>query len=229
MPKGFLPNADNALLGWSSAFSEKINASPAAYSLSIAQAANYAELHAAFATAMAGCAPAIRCKSNVATKNAARALLRTNASQLSSIIKGQPTVTDAQRIALGLNVRAMPTPSPQPAGGPGMQVISVPGWTVRLRLYDMDVVTRTKPAGVIGASLFTYVGDEAPTDVSEWTFALNTGMSVVSVNFSSTLSPGTKVWLTARWFNGRKQPGPLASPRATNLHGGAVTLKSLAA
>jgi hypothetical protein len=32
------------------------------------------------------------------------------------------------------------------------------------------------------------------------------------------------VWLTAFWFNGRKQSGPACAPVGTNLPGGSVAL-----
>jgi hypothetical protein len=225
MPKGFLPNADQALLYWSKNFSAQINADYGAYGLSLADATQYAALHASFAAALAASAPQIRSVVSTAAKNEARALLRMRASQLSSIIKGQSNVTDVQRIALGLNVRAKPTKSPRPEAAPGLSVESVRGWTVRIRLYDVATSgTRARPARTSGAALFSFIGDEPPTNASQWRFEQNTGSTLLEVTFPATIAPGTGVWLSAAWFDGRKRSGPMSEPIRTNLQGGGVSL-----
>jgi hypothetical protein len=228
MPKGFLPNADAALLNWSKNFTAQINADYGAYGLSLADATGYAALHASFAAAMVASAPQIRSMVSTAAKNEARALLRTRASRLSSIIKGQPSVTDEQRITLGLNVRAKPTKSPRPDAAPWLSVEWVRGWTVRLRLSDASAGgKRGRPPRTSGAAVFSFVGAEPPTDASQWKFERNTGSTVVEVTFPSTIAAGTTVWLSAAWFNGAKQSGPASRPVRTNLQGGAALPPSL--
>ena len=54
--------------------------------------------------------PSTRTKGQTAAKNAAKILLKVAASDLAKIIEGTSTVTDQQKIDLGLNVRATPTP-----------------------------------------------------------------------------------------------------------------------
>jgi hypothetical protein len=46
----------------------------------------------------------------------------------------------------------------------------------------------------------------------------------VELAFLSGNPPGTRVWLTAFWFNGRKQSGPMCAPVGTNLPGGSVSM-----
>ena len=225
MPSGFLPNSDAALLAWSLQFSTLISATPAAYGLTALQATAYAALHASYATAFAGVDPGIRSKASVAAKNASRAALKYNAKLLSSIVQGQAGVTNAQKIALGLNVRAVPTPTPVPAHPPMLEVISVSGFTAKIRLHDAASGSkRGKPAGVSGASVFSHVGPAAPTDLSAWQFEGNTGRAIVNITFPNTIAPGSTAWFCAFWFNGSKKSGPACAPVSTNLPGGAVSM-----
>ena len=108
----FLPNTDAALLAWSLNFSTLITATPTAYGLVAGQATAYAALHTAYGTALAACDPAIRTRGAVQTKNTARTNLKNSARSLAKIVEGTPTVTNAQKVTLGLNVRSLPSPIP---------------------------------------------------------------------------------------------------------------------
>jgi hypothetical protein len=218
-----LPETDAGLLVWSLGFSNSINSAPEAFGLTPLLASQYAANHELFKTAMAGVEPGVRCKSSVTEKNAARKSLRDNAVMLIRIIQATTSVTAAQKQGLGIRVRRPATPSPVPDGAPGMTVISVRGWTVKVRLYDGATTGhRGKPPRVIGASWFTFIGDEPPADVGLWRFNGNTGRTAIEFTFPSSLPPGARVWMTARWFNGRKQGGPMSQPVGTNLQGGSV-------
>ena len=217
------PRTDDAFLAWSQHFSGLITATPTVYGLSAGQCTAYNAVQANYATALAACDPAIRSKSSTAAKNAAKAALKVAAEQTAFIIYGQPSVTNVQKTALGLNVRHIPTPIPTPSSSPLIEVLSVSGWTVRLRLRDgASGSTRGKPPGTIGGSVFSFVGATAPTDIALWKFEGNLGRTKVDVAFSSTLAAGTKVWFTAFWFNGRKQSGPPSATVSTNLQAGGV-------
>jgi hypothetical protein len=96
---------------------------------------------------------------------------------------------------------------------------------VSLKLHDSTSgAKRGKPPGVSGASVFSFVGAVAPSDMGSWKFEGSTGKTKVDVSFDNSNAPGTKVWLTAFWFNGRKQSGPACAPVATNLQGGSVSM-----
>jgi hypothetical protein len=229
MARRSLPTRDSALLGWSLNFTTLINAAPATYGLTPALAAGYSALHDAYARALAAADPAIRSKFSTATKNEARTRLRANARLLLNLIAGTAAVTDAQKIALGFALRGTASPAPRPAEPPSMAVASVSGFTVKIDLYDHATLIRHKPAGVSGASLFSYVGEAPPSDLTQWKFEGLTGRSTMNITFPSTIAPGTKIWFSARWFNNRKQSGPASSPICTNLHGGTVQSPNIAA
>ena len=225
MASGFLPDKDTTLLAWSLNFLTRITQTPTAFGLTAVLATAYGTVHGNFAVALAACDPGERSRSIVASKNSARSALKTQARLLANLVDGTASVVDAQKIDLGLNVRARPSPIPAPVSAPGVTVRSVVGWTVSLRLYDtVSSAKRGKPLGVSGASVFSFVGATPPADISAWKFNGNTGRTKFDVEFDSTLVPGTRVFVTAFWFNGRKQPGPACSPVTTFLQGGSVSM-----
>jgi hypothetical protein len=225
MALGFLPAGDAALLAWSNNFNSLINATPTAYGLSAGLATAYGTLNTAYATSLAACDPGVRNKATVIAKNQARFNLKENAKLLANLVNGTASVTNAQKATLGLNIRAVPSPIPAPSSAPGLDIGAVSGWTVKVKLHDSaSSAKRGKPPGVSGAAVFSYVGATAPADISSWKFEGNTGRTNVEIVFPSTVAAGAQVWLTAFWFNGRKQSGPACAPVSTNIQGGSVSM-----
>jgi hypothetical protein len=215
------PNTDAGLLAWSLNLSTLITSTPTAYGLVTADATAYAALHASFASALAECDPGVRNKAAVAAKNAAREALKNAARLLAKRIDGTATVTDAQKIELGLTVRSQPSPIPAPSHAPALDVVSVSGRTVKIRLHDAtDASRRGKPAGVAGATVFSFVGEDAPTDPSAWKFEGNTTLTSFDIVFPNSVAPGTKVWTCAFWRNERDASGPACEPVSTNIQFG---------
>jgi hypothetical protein len=212
------------LLAWSLNFSTRITATPTAYGLVAADATAYATLHTSFATALASCDPDERNKIATAAKNTARLALKTSARLLAKRVEGTASVTDAQKLELGLNVRAMPSPIPPPATAPIISITSVMGRTVKIKLKSADSADRGKPEGVHGAAVFTHVGPTAPATADDWEFQANTGRTSFTIVFPDTVANGATVWFNAFWFNPRSESGPSAVPISVNLPGGSASL-----
>ena len=209
----FLPNKDAALLAWGANLYAVANLAPTTYGLTTGQCTAFNTLLTAYQTALAACDPGVRSKAAVLAKNNAKAALKTNARFLAKLVEGTSTVTNAQKATLGLNVRAMPSPIPAPAFAPQVDIVSVIGRTVKVRLHNSETAgKRGKPAGVKGAAVFSYVGATAPTDPTLYQFEGNTTLTVVDVAFPGTVAAGATVWITAMWFNERTQSGPAAAP-----------------
>jgi hypothetical protein len=219
----FLPTRESELLTWSVNFKELITATPTLYGLTAAQATAYADLHAAFATTyQTANDPGTRTPAAIIAKNTAMKDLKTNARQLSKIIQGTPTVTDEQRGLLGLTVPAERSPINPPEEIPVVEVLERFGTIVRLKLHDGSGSRRGKPAGVAGATLFSYVGATPPSDVGAWKFEGNTTRTITEVEFAAGTAPGTVVWFTAFWYNPRGQSGPGCAPVSAIIAGGAM-------
>ena len=157
-------------------------------------------------------------------KNQAKVNLRAMAADLARIIDGTSTVTNTQRIELGLAVRATPTPVPRAGRGPGMDIISVASRSVKIHIHDSASSTkgRGKPAGVAAAWVYSYVGATYPTDPSEWNFEGFTTRSTFEIVFPNTVANGVQVWVCAAWINGKQQAGPPSTPITTNVPGGGM-------
>jgi hypothetical protein len=219
------PTTDTGLLAWSLNLLDLITAQPTDYNLVAADATSYGLVHTAFADALAACDPAQRNKAAVVAKNTARTALKNAATLLGNKVYSGANVSDAQKTELGMPPRATPAPIPAPSSAPVLEVISATGWTVRIRLRDASGARRGRAAGTAGASVFSFVGEEPPTDISAWRFEGSAGrVNKIDIDFANTLAAGTKVWLTAFWFNGRKQSGPACAPISTNLPGGSVSM-----
>lgn len=222
MGKSFFLGTDAELYTGSQAFSTKISATPTAYGLVAAQATAYAALNTAYATAyLAAIDPLTRTKGTVATKKQAKVNLKGSASDLARIINGTPTVTDTQKIDLGIGIRSTPAPIPPPSVRPGVDIVSVVARTVKVHIHDSASSTkRGKPAGVLGASVYAFVGAVYPTDPTGWAFQGTTTKTTFDVVFPDTVANGAQVWICATWFNNRTQTGPISLPITTNVQGG---------
>jgi hypothetical protein len=191
------------------------------FGLTPAQATAYAAVNSAFQAALtAATTPATRTRITIEQKNVARANLKSMAADLAKIIDGTSTVTDAQRIELGLSVRKTPAPIPAPATSPDIDIVATTGRTVKIRLHDSTVIGRGRPEGVEGAAVFSYVGATPPADTADWKFEMNTSKMVEDVIFAPEVPNGALVWLTAFWIGTRMESGPACTPVSTNIPGG---------
>jgi hypothetical protein len=219
----FFPSTDAALLGWATNFSTRLSAAPTTFNVTAAQCTAFATLVTAYSTALAGCEKSVRSKASVVTKNEARDAMKASAKLLANCVYGSATVTDAQKLQLGLNVRATPTPIPAPTAAPKLTIAEQHGWTFKLALRDAEPLSRkAKPTGVQGANVFSFVGPTPPTDIAAWKFEGGTTKNIVDCVVDSSLAPGTLVWFTAFWFNPRMQSGPACPPISAYVQFGAI-------
>jgi len=132
-------------------------------------------------------------------------LVRTLARQLQS----NPTVTNSQRVALGLTVStgtrtATSIPTTRP-----LATLSNPGaYRHTINFVDESTPTRrAKPDGVMGAEIWVKVGDPAPKSPSELTFlGLDTQTPYIA-EFEATDS-GKTAYYQLRWVNRKGEQGP---------------------
>jgi hypothetical protein len=139
------------------------------------------------------------------------------ASDLAKVIGGTPSVTDAQRIELGLSVRAAPAPIARPV----VDVVGVSGRVVSVRVRDGTASGRPrKPVGVAGANVYSFVGTDYPADPAGWRFEGSTTRTRLDVRFPDSVPGGTPVWICATWYNPRARTGPVSLPATTFIQHG---------
>lgn len=222
----FLPSREAELVTFSTNFNTRIVASPTTYGLVAGQATAYTTLHNAFVTAYnLASAPNTRTPVNITAKNTAKALLIDGPGgirALARIVQATPTVTAAQKEDLGLTVRdADPTPIPAPTESPVVDIVATFGNTITVHVHAAKKVKPRggKPVGVTGAAVFWALGENPPADASGYTFAGNTTKNSFDIMLPGTTPSGSRVWITAFWFNAKMESGPAATPVSVNLPG----------
>ena len=219
--KNFYDGTDAEIASGTQVFSAEISANFATYGLTNAQATSYATLSGNYVSKWnIATNPTTRTKVSVGEKNDARTALKIAARDLASIINGIPTVTDPQKVALGLRVRdTHPTPSPVPGESPVLTIENAGGNIIKVKLRGEGLNKRGKPTGVKGAATYYWIGDETPSPNTPWQAFGNTGRTDFNMSFPLSLPQGTKVWVIASWYNGRGQFGPACQPVSTLLLG----------
>lgn len=222
----FPPPREADLVSWSANFATKISATPVAFGLTAAQATAFSALNSTWASAYTTASEhGTNSSAAIIAKNTAKQNLLNGgngARQLVAIVRAFPTITKSQLADLGIRPRdVVPTPVPPPARAPDLSIVSVAGRTVKIRMRDAENPDRRgKPVGVQGASVMTFVGAAPPADPLDWSLMLNTSRTVVDLEFPSTVPAGSLVWISAFWFNARKQTSPAAAIQSTNIAGG---------
>ncbi len=209
-----IPTNESELADFSTNFNARLVATPATYGCTAGQATAYTAVHTPFLTAFEAVVAAreagTRSSPLIATRNAAKASLLTYARFLYKSIQSNAAVTDASKIELGVVVPDVePSPQPVPNFAPQLTIVSVNGRLVKVRLSDPAHPTRKRmPLGVDGATVMSFVGAEAPDDPGLYKYEGGTAKTTIDILFPESLVPGTQVWLTAFFFNERKQNGP---------------------
>lgn len=219
MANGYLPTREAELVTWSKTFGTYISANEVQVGLTIEQAGAYDALQSSFAAAyQTANDPATRSPANIESKNLAKNALVEETRQLVAIVQAFPGTTNTMRSAMGITVRDNePTPVPVPVNPPQLDIVSVQGRTVKMRLRNAINGERRKPAGVQGATVLSYVGETIPGSLRDWTFEGNTTRLDVPVVFSESVPMGSKVWIAAFWYNRRAESGPASSPVAAHV------------
>lgn len=216
----FPPRKDVDLLNWSANFLQKISAQPKAVGLTPQQVSAYSALHSVWAEAYAVAnSPNTNAKANVTAKDNARQRLLeqpNGARELVKIVQAHPGTTNDMRAQLGLRMAKKPSQVGPPRAMPTLSVVMTQARIVKVRLRDNSTPDkRGKPDGVLGATVLYSFGDEMPEKSTQWIFARNASRPVFDVEIPECVAAGTKVWLTASWFNKRMQCGPMAEPAFT--------------
>jgi hypothetical protein len=165
--------------------------------------------------------PATRTKGTIAAANNALITMRAAAKPVVGFVQANPAVTDTMKVNAGMTVRkTKPSPKPTPDQSPNIEVDSVSGRTVTIRLRQ-DADKRAKPTAVQNALVFSYIGAVAPMETNLWTFVATTTASTLEIPFGPSAT-GDTVWITAMWVNAKSETGPAAKEISVNLPAGGV-------
>ena len=226
MAKDVIPSNDQKLLVFSNTIAAGVGPAPEAFGLDGPAVIALQDLIIAYDGALTAASnPRTRGHATVFAKSEAKKLLAAYLRRVIRNIQGCLKVSDQQRTDLGLPVRkAEPTPTPAPTAKPVATAEAGPGRTLRVTVLDPDDGRRSRPEGAAGATILSYVGEVPPADVAGWTFERNASRRVTTLYFDASLPPGTRVWVTAFFYNARGQSGPAAIPACDYLGGAGVAM-----
>ena len=234
MAKNFYFRTDREIVSGSANFSRLINANYEAYSLTLEQAEEYAQLDAALQSAYADSArPASRTTVAVAAKNVAKRNVQERAMLLGKIIAGAAeTVDDAQLLQLGLLPRAtyarrtMSTTTP-----PVVRIASVRGRVVEIRIRAAEASAGGTggrlQSGALGAQVYTYVGEQSPADPKQYDHDGLATREAYTIVFPNDVASGATAWVSAGWVGKRGATGITCSPVRVTVQGGLVTVPAV--
>lgn len=223
----YIPSNDAGVLSYASNFSTIVTASAVALGLTTSQATTLSGLVLSYSTSLtASSDPSTRGPAAVLAKDTARRTLVAYLRTLARIIQANPAVTNAQRFDLGLPARGtLPSPIPAPGEAPDVDVKSVSGRTILIRIHRASGSRRGKPYGVAGANVYSHVGATPPVSIVDWTYEGHVSRpNNVEVVLPADVAGGSTVWLCASWFNPRGQAGATSAPVSTNIPGGITAM-----
>ena len=166
----------------------------------------------------------VRSQQMTASKNSTRLAMLNLIRPIYASVQESTTISDAAKIALGVHVKdTHNTPQPVPDFSPLLSVTKVDGNTVSVRAANPNEPnSKARPPFVSGIALFSYVGEEAPTNPAAFRFEGNTGRIDINVTFPASVPTGSTVWFVAFFFNNRKQSGPACMPVPATLGSGSM-------
>lgn len=223
MSKNFYNKKDAEIVAGSANFSALINESPTTYGLVTGQATGFATLNSTLQTAWtASITPETRTSVVIEERNIAKQAVRKQAMLLSKIIYATPTVTDAQLMSLGLLPRPVYTPRPAVMTAPQLDVESVVGRLVTLRVKQAGMETNAKPNACAGANVYSFVGPTAPTDPDQYKYEGLATRSKFEVLLPNDVPSGATAFIAAAWISVRGQRGFACTPVQVTIQGGPV-------
>jgi len=231
--RDFLPRADDKLLSFADNFAHTAAIDPAAVLLTQSEVDVYIEATRTFAqTLRSATQPETRGLMTVFLKNEARQTLVRLTRAYARQINAQMSVSDDQRLALGLNIRQRARDVAVPTESPVVRVERTDGRRVSVSLGREILGSRARPIGVAGATIFTRYGASAADNESPWHYVCNTTKTTVDLTMRPS-DVGDVVWIIAQWRNAKDEPGPMSRPMCVNLPAGGerpgnVGLKSAA-
>ena len=221
-----VPTKDSDLVTFGANFCPIVSAAAATYNQTAAACTALTTAYTNFVTAFnAARADGAKSKNLTTTKDATKRSLLQLIRPMYAQIAALTSISDTQKVNLGITVRRPPSPQPAPSTKPLVTVLSVNGRTARLRLRDAANEHRAcRPAGVASATIMSFVGTTPPTSLNGWTFEGNVTKTVVDVTFPEATAPGAQVWFTCFWANRKDESGPASDPVNTYLQLGSVTM-----
>ena len=210
MGADYIPSSDADFDTWSKNFVDYVMANAEEMGISSAQATSlqgqrtdWGVKYPASTTKQAQANAAVQAKNDC--RSGYEELIRS----FVGIIQSSPTVTDAQRQALGITVRATTRTA---TGAPTSRPVATIDTSQRLRHTinfsdEMTPTSRAKPDGVQGCEIWMKVGDPAPAGPNDVHYLALDTRTPYTVEFEASDASKAAHYML-RWINTRGETGP---------------------
>ena len=212
----YIPQGDEAARTWMLNYASVLSASPAAYAISSADAANITAAVQSYADALTvALAPATRNTHTLIAKDQTRASAESLCRRFAQLIKQNAGVSGQAKQAAGVpQINTTREPVPPPTTYPVLQVVGCLQGAQTLRYQDsVEPTTRgKKPFGVNRLDLFCVVSDAAVaefTDEARYVGAYT--KNPIGVAFDAS-EDGKVATYFGRWATTKGDAGPMGGP-----------------
>lgn len=217
--RDYIPSRDADFALWAANFATLIAAAPTAYGLIVGDATAISAANDAFQAAyVVSTTPETRTSATVATTRGARATAQAVFRPYAMRINANQSVTNAQRVDLGLTVRTLvPTPIPPPATSPALLLVAATPGQHQLQARDSATPTsKAKPFGVIGLELWVAVGTVAAVSPEAGSFKQISTKTPFQVGYGPAdvgkVATYFGRWITRSGNSGIAFSGPWSAP-----------------
>ncbi len=209
----WIPSTDLDLSTFSQNFSDVLSADPTTYGLTAGDASGFATLNnsweAAYTTATN---PSTRTPDTIAAKDTAKNAMKPEMRRLGNLIQANVSVSDGDKVAIGLTVRdtgpGSQTPVPAPTSFPLLNILSATPFNHNLKVTDSDTpTTNAKPVGAIALEFHAQVSTTPIVDPDAIAYAGMETNHLINFQFSAG-DVGKQVYYAGRWITRTGLVGP---------------------
>lgn len=210
----YIPSPDADFRTWAEAFRDGIDADPAKYFLTPADAATITSVVDDFVAKLAIASnEATRTSPTIADKDDARNTCEELLRQYAIDIKNNEGITDGDKIAVGVRpINPNREPIDAPGTSPLLNILGATPGNQTLRYADsLTPDSRSKPFGVIGLELYRGITEDGEAALSACQFIGLQTRNPIDSEFDET-QDGKMATYYARWVNGKGEQGPWSLP-----------------
>ena len=206
--KDYIPKKDSELASWSANFTAGVTSNAQAWEITSQELASLQTANTTFAALHAQADSPAKNSIIVAEKNTARKVLIAEIRALVNFRLRNPIITNAQRIALGLNVKDTTVSNiPVPTTRPELSIEVLDYRRLKIVFHEYGTTSKAKPHGMSGAFIVYGVLSAAPSTIADLNRSLLATKTPHVLEFNED-ERGKHLYVAICWQNTKGEKGP---------------------